>query len=300
MSEGELRPATPLLGTIGRLARRTAGVSAYLVGGAVRDLLLTRAPLDVDIAVEGPVHSGPALVSAFAAETGWSVEARHERFETARLRGPDFERLDVAATREEEYPYPGALPVVRTGVPILQDLRRRDFTVHAMAFRLSEDGIEPPLLDPFGGESDLRQRRLRLLHEASLADDPTRVFRAARYAARLGFEIDPGFPDALRRGVASGAFARISADRLRRALQETLSEENRGVAVEVLGRLGVFALLVEGWEVPVAVAREISEVPGPEEAWTSLLSRGTPSVRERIATRLNFSRALRRATGFPR
>lgn len=299
MSEGEFRPAAPLLGTIGRLAR-TAGVRAYLVGGAVRDLLLSRQPLDVDVAIEGPDLTAAAVVSAFAAETGWGVEALHERFGTARLRGPDGKRLDVAATREEEYPHPGALPIVRTGVPILQDLKRRDFTVHAMAYRLSDAGIEKPLIDPFHGEGDLRLRRLRLLHEGSLADDPTRVFRAARYAARLGFEIDGGFPEALRRGVSSGAFEKISGDRLRRALQETLSEENRGVAVEILGRLGVFSFLVDGWEVPVAVARELSGAPGPEEAWSSLLSAAAPPFRERIATRLNFSRALRRATGFPR
>lgn len=299
MSEGELRPAAPLLCTIGRMAR-TAGASAYLVGGAVRDLLLVRQPIDVDIAVEGPVLSVAVVVSALAAETGWGVEALHERFGTARLRGPDGTRIDVAATREEEYPHPGALPVVKTGVPILQDLGRRDFTVHAMAFRLSDAGIGPSLIDPFLGENDLRLRRLRLLHDGSLADDPTRVFRAARYAARLGFETDPGFQEALRRGVASGAFERISGDRLRRALQETLSEENRGMAVEILGRLGIFAVLVEGWEVPDAVARKLSEARGPEEAWTSLLSSVPPSLRERIAARLNFSRAFRRATGFPR
>ncbi|MBK8598694.1 MAG: CCA tRNA nucleotidyltransferase [Holophagales bacterium] len=266
----------------------------------MRDLLLVRQPIDVDIAVEGPVLSVAVVVSALAAETGWGVEALHERFGTARLRGPDGTRIDVAATREEEYPHPGALPVVKTGVPILQDLGRRDFTVHAMAFRLSDAGIGPSLIDPFLGENDLRLRRLRLLHDGSLADDPTRVFRAARYAARLGFETDPGFQEALRRGVASGAFERISGDRLRRALQETLSEENRGMAVEILGRLGIFAVLVEGWEVPDAVARKLSEARGPEEAWTSLLSSVPPSLRERIAARLNFSRAFRRATGFPR
>jgi tRNA nucleotidyltransferase/poly(A) polymerase len=133
-----------------------------------------------------------------------------------------------------------------------------------------------------------------------LADDPTRVFRAARYAARLGFEVDPGFPEALRRGVASGSFARISGDRLRRALQEVLSEENRGMAVEILGSLGVFGALVAGWEVPAAAIRDLSGAQCLEEVWARLLSPAVPVVREQIASRLNFSRALRKAAGFPR
>lgn len=293
MSEREL------LSAIGRQAR-VAGVVGYLVGGAVRDILLQRRPLDLDVAVDGPLLSAASLVSALGTEKGWTVEARHERFETARLRGPDGTGIDVAATREEQYPFPGALPVVRTGVPILQDLGRRDFTIHAMAFRLSEAGAEPPLLDPYFGQRDLKRRSLRLLHQASLADDPTRAFRGARYAARLGFQMDPGFSEALRLGDQSGSFAKISGDRLRRALHETLSEENRGVAVEILGRLGVFSLVVEGWSVPVTAAREVSGSPGPEEAWAALLAGAPLSLRERIATRLSFSRALRRVTGCPR
>lgn len=299
MSEREFARIAPLLSTLGRFARK-AGCDGYLVGGAARDLLLRRSPVDVDVAVEGPVRSVASLVSALATEAGWSVEARHERFGTAKLRGPDGTGIDIAATREEQYPFPGALPVVSTGVSIREDLGRRDFTVHAMAFRLSDAGVEPSLLDPFGGGKDLEQRCLRLLHEGSLADDPTRVFRAGRYAARLGFDLDPSFAEALRRGIESGSFARISGDRLRRALQEVLSEQNRGMAVEILARLGVFDVLVEGWNVPDDVARDLSETPGPEAAWVRLMAPASPSLRERIASRLNFSRALRRAVGCPR
>lgn len=299
MSERELGPIASLFSTFGRFARK-AGIDGYLVGGAVRDLLLRRRPVDVDVAVEGPSRSVAALVSALASGTDWSVEARHERFETARLRGSDGTRIDVAATRQERYPYPGALPVVTTGVPILQDLGRRDFTVHAMAFRLSEAGVGTTLIDPFGGERDLERQSLRLLHEASLADDPTRAFRAVRYAARLGFGLDPGFDVALRRGVESGAFLRISGDRLRRALQEVLSEENRGMAVELLGRLGVLEAVVEGWSVSVSATQGLSGASGANEAWASLLSSQDPEFHARVASRLNFSRALRRAVGCPR
>jgi tRNA nucleotidyltransferase/poly(A) polymerase len=284
-----------LLAGVARQAR-AAGAVAHLVGGAVRDTLLERPPVDLDVAVEGPVRSVTRLCRALS-ELGWSCVVLHERFGTATLRAPAGEKVDLAVTREETYPHPGALPVVTPGVPIRRDLDRRDFTVHAMALPLGPDGGDGPLLDPFGGQADLASRRIRLLHEGSLADDPTRVFRAARYAARLGFELDAGFGGALRRGVESGAFERISGDRLRRALHELLSEENRGVAMELLGRLGVPAALVAGWEVDVATARDLTGAPGGDTAWARLLDAAAPELRERIATRLGFSRALRRVTG---
>ena len=291
-------PTASILGALA-LAAREAAVDAYLVGGAVRDLLLRRDPVDVDVALEGSVRTAASVVSSLTREAGWSCEARHERFGTATLRGPGGERVDLAATREETYPHPGALPVVKAGVPIGRDLARRDFTVHAMAFRVGDAGIERPLVDPFGGESDLELRSIRLLHEASLADDPTRVFRAARYAARLDFRLDPGFEAAMRRGVDAGAFSRISGDRLRRALHEVLSEDNRAVAVEILRRLAVPAVVVEGWKIPDSVVQSLSAAIGPEEAWRTLLAPASPELRARIAARLVFSRAFRRSTGCP-
>jgi tRNA nucleotidyltransferase/poly(A) polymerase len=286
------------LGLLAGTAReaRVAGSAVYLVGGAVRDALLGRPPVDLDIAVEGPVDSVARLCRALS-ERGWTCEVLHERFGTATLRTPKGEKVDLAAAREETYPGPGALPVVTPGVPIGRDLGRRDFTIHAMALPLGPDGLAGPLLDPFDGKADLGSRRIRLLHEGSLADDPTRVFRAARYAARLGFELDAGFERALERGVESGAFERISGDRLRRALHELLSEENRGMAMQLLCRLSVPAVLVAGWEVDAALARDLAGTPGGDAAWARLLGTATPELRERIATRLGFPRSLRRVTG---
>lgn len=299
MSERDAASIAPLLGPLARAAR-TAGREAYLVGGAVRDLLLQRSSVDVDVAFEGPVNAAAGFISALSAEAGWCVEVRHDRFGTATLRGPDGRRVDVAATREEHYPHPGALPVVKAGAPIARDLGRRDFTIHAMAYRLAGPGIDGILLDPLGGERDLERKRIRLLHEGSLADDPTRAFRAARYAARLGFGLDPGFAAAVRRGAESGAFQRISGDRLRRALQEVLSEENRGVAIELLKRLGVLDMLVEGLGASLSGVWEHPEVSAADEAWSRLLAPADPALRARVASRLNFSRALRRAAGCPR
>ena len=299
MSETPGGPNVELLAAVARAAG-TAKVGAYLVGGAVRDSLLGRPPVDVDAALEGPVAGAAATVSELSGEPGWTCRARHERFGTATLRAPEGERVDLAATREETYHHPGALPVVRTGVPISRDLARRDFTIHAMAFRLGETGVEGPLLDPFEGERDLGLRRIRLLHPDSLADDPTRVFRAARYAARLGFTLDGGFVDAMKRAVESGAFARISGDRLRRAFQEALSEENRDVVLQVLRHLAVPGAIVDGWLVPAGDAWALGRDDGKHGAWASLLAGTPPGLRERIASRLSFSRALRKETGCPR
>jgi tRNA nucleotidyltransferase (CCA-adding enzyme) len=294
------RPGTALLlGTLARAAR-SAGAQAYLVGGAARDLLLKRVPVDVDVAVEGPANAVGKVVEALCGGAEWTCEARHGWSGTATLRGPAGERVDLAATREETYPYPGALPLVTVGVPVDRDLARRDFTVHAMAVPLDDEGTLGKILDPFGGAEDLVARTLRLLHGASLCDDPTRAFRAARYAARLGFGLDAGFGDAMRRAVECGAFARISGDRLRRALGELLSEQNRDVAIGILGRLGIPAAVVEGWTVPAVVLAEARGTAGPDDLWRSLLAPAPPELRGRIATRLNFSRALRRATGCPR
>jgi tRNA nucleotidyltransferase (CCA-adding enzyme) len=289
-------PSASLLVTLARAAR-AAGAGAYLVGGAVRDLLLRRTPVDVDLALEGKTHETAAVVAALAGFPGWRCVARHLRFGTATLRGPGGDRVDVAATREETYAHPGALPVVRVGAPIERDLGRRDFAIHAMAYRLGEAGIKGDLLDPFGGERDLGLRRIRLLHEGSLADDPTRVFRAARYAARLGFTLDVGFVDAMDRAVDSGAFTRISGDRLRRALHEVLEEENRGVAMEILGSLSVLSAVVEEWKVSVSTVRDLAGPSRPGEAWAKLLADSAPDLRERVASRLVFSRALRNQAG---
>lgn len=278
---------------------RLAGGRAWIVGGAVRDALLGRTPLDFDVAVEGERGTVSRATSALGAG-GWVAEAVHDRFDTATVRGPHGLKADLAATRSERYPEPGLLPVVTPGVTIEEDLGRRDFPIHAMAVPLGPDGPGPFLLDPWGGEADLRRRVLRLLHGRSLADDPTRVFRAARYAARLGFDLDAGFPDALAAAAESGAFARISGDRLRRALSELLAEENRAVALSILDRLGVPSLVVDGWEIGAGTIASF-EIPGPPaEPWATLLARETGEVRERVAARLNFSRALRRAAGCPR
>ena len=160
---------------------RAPGV--WVVGGAVRDALLGIEPRELDLLVEGDAVA--------LARSAGEVVAVHERFGTATVRVGDV-LVDLASARRESYASPGALPDVSLGASVEEDLRRRDFTVNAMAVRV-EDGAFAAVP---GAEDDLRHRRLRVLHRASFTDDPTRMLRGARYAARLGFvlvdDIRPG------------------------------------------------------------------------------------------------------------
>lgn len=169
-----------------RAVREAAVEPAYVVGGAVRDLLLGRARADLDLVVEG---AAAALASRLGADV-----VSHERFATAKVSLNGHE-IDIATARTESYPEPGALPVVEPAARVEADLARRDFTINAMAIQL--DGGSD-LIDPHGGQADLAAGLLRVLHSGSFADDPTRALRAARYAARFGFELEPETETLLR------------------------------------------------------------------------------------------------------
>src|SRR3954471_4204532 len=157
-----------------------AGV--YVVGGAVRDALLDRVPKELDLVVEGDAI---ALATRAAERIGGTLTA-HERFGTAAIKGDRF-AFDLSSARTETYERPGALPTVALGATIQQDLARRDFTVNAIAQDLQTD----ELIEWPGARQDLRNGVLRVLHDRSFTDDPTRMLRLVRYMARLGFEPEP-------------------------------------------------------------------------------------------------------------
>ncbi len=187
----------------------TSDRPVYLVGGAVRDLLIGREVTDIDLAVDGPLD--PALESLEA------EVIRHQQFETASVRFPEGLVIDLARTRRESYPSPGALPVVEPA-PIEIDLGRRDFTINAMAIDLAQPD---QLIDYFGGLSDLDQGILRALHPGSFRDDPTRALRGARYASRMGLTLAPETRDQL----FGLDLATVSAERLTSELRLSASEE---------------------------------------------------------------------------
>ncbi|MGI5818724.1 MAG: hypothetical protein ACOX9R_11575 [Armatimonadota bacterium] len=211
---------------------------AYLVGGPVRALLLGRSALDLDVAIDGPVAAlGEALCERLAATVCKTTE-----FMTSTLLLEDGVELDLARTRTETYPEPGALPVV-TPATLEDDLDRRDFTVNAMAMSL-EPRRFGELIDPHGGREDVISRRLRVLHETSFEDDPTRMLRAARFMLRLGFRLEPKTAELLRRAVAERRAATVSGARLRNELEYLFREAPaRGLAMlQELGLLEAMGL----------------------------------------------------------
>jgi len=301
------------LARIGEAADRRE-MAIWLVGGALRDLLLGRETKDVDLAVEAGPAVALELARRLSALPGWSLEARHERFGTATLAAPGGIRVDLAATRREEYPAPGALPVITGTATIEDDLGRRDFTIHAMARRIGRHGLVGTTLDPFGGKADLAAKTLRLLHPKSLADDPTRAYRAVKYAVRLGFAWEKEFEKALKAARSAGAFQALSGDRMRRGIEEVLSEGKWEEATGLASGLQLFGDVLSGWAGPSSPSRKSSSAdsvaaasvdarvpvdsrPKPEEIWRRLLEPLPPPERAAAAARLNFSRALRRAAG---
>jgi tRNA nucleotidyltransferase (CCA-adding enzyme) len=205
----------------------------YLVGGAVRDVLMGEPNFDVDIAVEGDgISFGRALAQALG---GRAVP--HEKFGTAIVLYGDGGRVDVATARTEFYDYPGALPSVEQA-SIRQDLYRRDFTINAMAVSLKGADFGR-LVDYFGGLRDLSQGVVRVLHNLSFIDDPTRIFRAIRYETRYGFRMDVHTLGLARACVEMDLVGELSSSRVRDELQALLSEERVADSIRRLAELGI-------------------------------------------------------------
>jgi tRNA nucleotidyltransferase (CCA-adding enzyme) len=221
--------------------------AVYVVGGAVRDLLLGREPHELDFVVEGDALE-------VARRVGGRVTS-HERFGTATVR-LDGVTFDLAGARRERYPRPGALPEVELGASLREDLERRDFTVNAIALHLADGELTwlPR------AEDDLRAGRLRVLHDRSFVDDPTRLLRPARYAARLGFEPEERTDRLAAEAIAGGAVDTITGSRMGAELRLLLQEPQPAALLELerhgLGR----ALLGEAFapdEATIAAAHEL-------------------------------------------
>ena len=209
--------ALELLEQVGRIAAARGG-AGYLVGGPVRDLLLDRPTLDLDVVVEG---DGIVVAQELARAYGATL-TRYRDFGTARLDLPGGRRIDVATARSEVYPKAGQLPRVARGT-LRQDLARRDFTINAMAVALAPDQWGR-LADPYEGRRDLQARLVRILHERSFADDPTRMLRALRFALRFDFALEQSTARALADGARGRYLEWLSGDRLRRELAKLFEE----------------------------------------------------------------------------
>ncbi|MEJ2684659.1 MAG: CBS domain-containing protein [Candidatus Sulfobium sp.] len=219
-----------------KIAGETAermGFNSYLVGGSVRDLLLGQENLDIDIVVEGDAIR-------FARELGGQLQAKvrsHHRFGTAHLSTEGLE-LDVATARTEYYESPAALPKVETS-SIKRDLYRRDFTINTLALKLNPRDFGQ-LIDFFGGQRDLREKTIRVLHNLSYVEDPTRAFRAIRFSERFGFKLSRHTENLIKSAIQMNLFGMLSGSRLYDELILAFNETN---PVRTLKRLADFGLL---------------------------------------------------------
>ncbi len=242
----------PLLSCLREIGE-VGGNGTYLVGGLVRDLLLERKSLDIDIVVEGN-----AFRVAEAMRERWNGTLNvHPNFGTATVtpENPEMPKVDFVAARRETYQHPGTLPIVKQGT-IDADLRRRDFTINALAMRLDADAFGT-IVDPGDGMADLGTGTIRVLHQQSYIDDPTRIFRACRYAGRYGFHIADGDKVLIREALP--VLLKVSGERIRNDINRILQEENVPQIVQLLTEFDVWRKISIGWDIGENFDRRFAE-----------------------------------------
>lgn len=232
------RELDPLSRRVLEAARGAAAPSPiYAVGGYVRDLLLGQGNVDIDLVVEGDAIA----VARRLAHVLKAVVAPHPRFGTAHLRLPGGRTLDLATARSERYPHAAALPEVQPA-PLLADLLRRDFSINAMAVRIDRYRFGP-LIDPLGGFRDLERGRIRILHERSFIDDPTRLFRTARFEGRYRFIISRDTLRLMKAAVKEEAIGNLAGSRIFRELYLSAKESSAPRIIRRLRDLGVLTAI---------------------------------------------------------
>ena len=226
----------------------------YLVGGVVRDLLLGRTNLDLDLVAE---QDAIKLADEIAKVKGGKVIA-HSRFNTAKIRWSKWS-VDIATARSESYAKPGVLPAVQCGGSIENDLMRRDFTINAMAVYLEPQNYGE-VIDLYRGREDLERGKIRVLHDYSFRDDATRIWRAVRYEQRLDFRIESHTLELLKRDIAY--LDTISGDRIRHELELCLEEEIPEKALLRANALGVLARICPGLEMDELIGKKFARARG--------------------------------------
>ena len=249
-----------LLRELGNLADE-GGVPLYLVGGVVRDLLLKRENWDLDLTVEG---DGIAFARLVADRYGAGL-AVFERFATARLAFPDGFKMDIATTRRESYAQPAVLPTVQPA-SIEEDLTRRDFSINAIAVQLNPRQFGR-LLDPHGGQRDLRARTIRVLHAGSFQDDPTRIFRAIRFEQRFGFRLERNTVRLLEQAASTNLIKQISGPRLQNEILLLFAEHDPVRAIARLAQLKLLRFLHRRLCYTTKVKRVVIAVPEAFAWW---------------------------------
>jgi len=242
------------------------GVNVFLVGGFVRDLMLGVKNYDLDLVVEGDAI---AFGEKLKTRLGGTL-VRHEKFGTATLvknwpawLGPPLHpdnkfKIDIATARREKYARPAALPEVRPST-LKQDLYRRDFTINAMAVKINKADFGL-FVDLFGGMDDLRKKMIRVLHDRSFIDDPTRIFRAVRFEQRLGFSIEKHTGYLIRHAIKQGMFKRTGNQRIRDELILILNEKDPGKAVSRMRQLHELRFIHPSIRLPVRIKSIFADI----------------------------------------
>ena len=276
-------PILNLLYEIGEVG----GKASYLVGGFVRDLLLKRPSLDVDIVVEG---DGIQVAKAMCECWNGTLDV-HPQFGTATVthENIDLPKVDFVTARRETYQGAGTLPIVQRG-SITDDLYRRDFSINALAMRLDINAFGA-IVDKTGGLEDLEAGIIRVLHNRSFIDDPTRIFRAARYAGRYGFRIAETDETLIREALP--VLPQLSGERIRNEIDSVLLEKHAAKIVEHLTRLGVWKAAFAGWNISVPFACDYKKA-GEAITWASvhLLDEAFQPERVRWMTFLGTNTAI--------
>lgn len=248
----------------------------FLVGGPVRDLLLGRGAIDVDLTLE---DGGSTLARALAKRVNGRVRS-FPQFLTYKVTAEGLPEIDIATARKERYRQPGSLPAVTAG-RLKDDLLRRDFSINAIALDL----INGALHDPAHGERDLGQQLIRVLHDRSFIDDPTRVFRAIRLARRLEFAIEPHTAELMAEAIRSGALETVSKERVWRELFLAMHEDDApGVLTDLNERGALDVLLGHRAALPAMETLEAMQQAAESDAdidrevlYTGALMRGDAS-----------------------
>jgi len=257
-------------------ASRRRGERLAMVGGGVRDVLIDRGIRDLDLVIEGDAH---ALARALERDHGGKAQL-YSSFGTAEWSLGDLS-VDLATARTETYAQPGALPQVRAS-GLEEDLRRRDFSINAMAVVLGTEA--PTVLDLQGGLEDLESRQLRVLHPRSFLDDPTRIWRALRFAVRLDFGLAPETEALLKDALDAHCLESVTLQRQGAELDRALAESQRGELIRLASDWDLWRSLSPS--LTLASLGELSEV-GTEAgssalAWLVLGSALPPSERKRL------------------
>ncbi|HEY3052222.1 MAG TPA: hypothetical protein VGK04_02420 [Thermoanaerobaculia bacterium] len=249
----------------------------FLVGGPVRDLLLERPVFDVDLTLE---DESSTLARALAKRIDGRVRS-YPQFLTYKVTGDGYPEIDIATARKERYRSPGSLPTVSAG-KLKDDLLRRDFSINAIAMDLLDGSIH----DPANGQRDLAARTIRVMHDNSFIDDPTRIFRALRLAKRLGFSIEPHTMALIRRAIAGGALGTISKERLWRELFLAMDEREASKILAAFHKEGVLSAIFNA-KIPAPKAEALDKVrkqlDGQSDLdryvlYTGILLRGTDAT----------------------